>query len=82
MATVALGLPIFEGREDDDLERFIELYKGYLHSLGINPAAEGGPPTGWEKGMGILRACMKGPAADWYDNNILGRRVKLRNINA
>ncbi|CAB4431769.1 unnamed protein product [Rhizophagus irregularis] len=82
MATVALGLPIFEGREDDDLERFIELYKGYLHSLGINPAAEGGPPTGWEKGMGILRACMKGPAADWYDNNILGRRVKLRFINA
>jgi hypothetical protein len=82
MATVALGLPIFEGREEDDLGRFIELYKGYLHSLGINPAAEGGPPAGWEKGMGILRACMKGPAADWYDNNILGRRVKLRNIIA
>lgn len=35
-----------------------------------------------EKGMGILRACMKGPAADWYDNNILEKRVKLRNINA
>ena len=81
MATVALGLPIFAGNEEDDLERFIELYKGYIHSLGIDPSADGGPPTGWEKANGIFRACLTGPSAQWYDENILGKRVKLRNIN-
>ncbi|GBC00455.1 hypothetical protein RclHR1_38620001 [Rhizophagus clarus] len=30
--------------------------------------------------MSILRACLTGPAARWYDSNILGKRVKLRNI--
>jgi hypothetical protein len=81
MANIALGLPIFAGREEDDLERFIELYKGYLHTLGINPAAGAGPPAGWEKANGILRACITGPAAEWYDNNILGKRIRLRGIN-
>jgi hypothetical protein len=80
MANIALGLPIFAGREEDDLERFIELYKGYLHTLGINPAAGVGAPTGWEKANGILRACMTGSAAEWYNNNILGKRVRLRGI--
>jgi hypothetical protein len=80
MATVAIGMPIFAGHDDDDLERFIELYKGYIHSIGIDPSADGGPPTGWEKAMGIFRACLTGPAAKWYDTNILGKRVKLRNI--
>ena len=80
MATVAIGMPVFAGHDEDDLERFIELYKGYIHSIGIDPSAGGGPPTGWEKAMGILRACLTGPAAKWYDSNILGKRVKLRNI--
>ncbi|PKY40649.1 hypothetical protein RhiirA4_454065 [Rhizophagus irregularis] len=31
---------------DDDLERYISLFMGYLNSLGINPLAENdGPPT-------------------------------------
>jgi hypothetical protein len=30
MANIALELPIFAGHEEDDLERFIELYKSYL----------------------------------------------------
>jgi hypothetical protein len=80
MTNIALGLPIFAGREEDDLERFIELYKDYLHTLGINPAASAGPPAGWEKANGILRACITGPAAEWYDNNILGKQVRLRDI--
>ncbi|RIA90623.1 hypothetical protein C1645_737758 [Glomus cerebriforme] len=82
MATVALGLPIFAENEEDDLEQFIELYKGYIHSLGIDLSAGGGPPAGWEKANGIFRACLTGSTAQWYDENILGKRVKLRNINA
>jgi hypothetical protein len=46
MANIALGLPIFAGRKEDDLERFIELYKSYLHTLGIDPAAGVEAPTG------------------------------------
>ena len=80
MATVAIGMPVFAGNDDDDLERFFELYKGYIHSIGIDPSAVAGNPAGWEKAMGILRACLTGPAARWYDSNILGKRVKLRNI--
>src|SRR5579884_3256388 len=80
MATVAIGMPVFAGNDDDDLERFFELYKGHLHSIGVDPTADGGPPTGWEKGMGIFCACLIGSAARWYDANILGKRVKLRNI--
>ena len=80
MATIAIGMPVFAGNDDDDLERFFELYKGYIHSIGIDPSAVAGNPAGWEKAMGILRACLTGPAARWYDSNILGKRVKLRNI--
>ncbi|GET00652.1 hypothetical protein GLOIN_2v1781358 [Rhizophagus clarus] len=54
--------------------------QGYIHSIGIDPSAVAGNPAGWEKAMGILRACLTGPAARWYDSNILGKRVKLRNI--
>ncbi|GBB96572.1 hypothetical protein RclHR1_27880004 [Rhizophagus clarus] len=54
--------------------------QGYIHSIGIDPSAVAGNPAGWEKAMGILHACLTGPAARWYDSNILGKRVKLRNI--
>ncbi|PKY56071.1 hypothetical protein RhiirA4_476088 [Rhizophagus irregularis] len=78
-----LGLPIFEGCEDENFDRFIELYKGYLHSLNINPAdAAGGPLAGYKKALGILQACLKGHTAEWYDNNILEKKVRLRNILA
>ncbi|GBC02714.1 hypothetical protein RclHR1_04780001 [Rhizophagus clarus] len=53
---------------------------GYIHSIGIDPSAVAGNPAGWEKAMGILRACLTGPASRWYDANILGKRVRLRNI--
>ncbi|GBC01416.1 hypothetical protein RclHR1_41890001 [Rhizophagus clarus] len=73
-------MPVFTGNDDDDLERFFELYKGYIHGIGIDPLAVAGNPAGWEKAMDILCACLTGPAARWYDSNILEKRVKLRNI--
>ncbi|GBC02007.1 hypothetical protein RclHR1_44060001 [Rhizophagus clarus] len=80
MTTVAIGMPVFAGNDEDDLEKFFELYKVYIHSIGIDLSAVAGNPAGWEKAMGILRACLTGPATRWYDSNILGKRVKLRNI--
>ncbi|GBB92569.1 hypothetical protein RclHR1_20240007 [Rhizophagus clarus] len=80
MATIAIGMPVFAGNDDDDLVRFFELYKGYIHTIGIDPSAVTGNPAGWKKAMGILRACLTGLAARWYDSNILGKRVRLRNI--
>ncbi|GBC00431.1 hypothetical protein RclHR1_38540001 [Rhizophagus clarus] len=73
-------MPVFAGNDDDDLERFFELYKGYIHSIGIDSSAVAGNSAGWEKAMGILRVCLTGPAARWYDSNILGKRVRLKNI--
>ncbi|GBB98472.1 hypothetical protein RclHR1_32390001, partial [Rhizophagus clarus] len=73
-------MPVFAENDDNDLERFFELYKCYIHSIGIDLLVVTGNPAGWEKAMGILRACLIGPAARWYDSNILGKRVKLRNI--
>lgn len=79
MATVAVGLPTFD--LDADLERFISLFLGHLNGLGINPLTENdGPPTSRDRALGLLRACMKGRAAEWYDQHILNKNVKLRNI--
>ena len=79
MATVAVGLPTFD--LDDDLERFISLFLGHLNGLGINPLIENdGPPTSADRALGLLRACMSGRAAEWYDQHILNKNVKLRNI--
>ena len=36
MALVSLGLPVFNGTEEDDLELFISLYLGYLASVNVN----------------------------------------------
>ncbi|GBB93547.1 hypothetical protein RclHR1_21930005 [Rhizophagus clarus] len=48
--------------------------------IGIDSSAVAGNSAGWEKAMGILRVCLTGSAARWYDSNILGKKVKLRNI--
>jgi len=57
MATVAIGLPVFDG--STDLDVFIDLWRGYLNSININPYDKvAGPPCGWERAMGILRSCM------------------------
>jgi hypothetical protein len=80
MAFATLGMPTFSGKEDEDLFIFIDLYRGYLNAIGIDPADVAGNPTGASRAMGILRSCMKGQAADWFDRNITGKNWKLNNI--
>src|ERR1700722_3735563 len=81
MALATLGLPIFSGGAEEDLLTFIDLYIGYLNSVGINILGAG-PPTGRQRGMGILRSCMRGTAADWFDKNLTGKNWKIAYIRS
>ena len=39
MANITLGLPVFSGSEDEDIDSFIHLYCGYLRAISIDPVA-------------------------------------------
>jgi hypothetical protein len=78
MAVVVASIPTFSTEEDDNLDAFIDRYIGYLNALGINPNADGGPPTGKQRAMGILRGCLKGSVAQWFDEQIVGKNWKLK----
>jgi hypothetical protein len=81
MALISLGMPVFNGTEDDDFELFVQLFLGYLHSVNVNPFDRAGNPSGQKRAMGILRSCMQGPAAIWFDRNLTGKNWKVRYIN-
>ncbi|CAB4420173.1 unnamed protein product [Rhizophagus irregularis] len=82
MATTAIGLPIFEGKATDDIDTFVRLYMGYLDTINLNPYAAGGPPESWKRAMGILRSCMSGEAAEWFDREITGKNWELSGITS
>ncbi|GET54501.1 hypothetical protein GLOIN_2v1790588 [Rhizophagus irregularis DAOM 181602=DAOM 197198] len=82
MATTAIGLPIFEGKATDDVDTFVRLYMGYLDTINLNPYAAGGPPESWKRAMGILRSCMAGEAAEWFDREITGKNWELSGITS
>jgi hypothetical protein len=78
MALIVADMPRFSIENGDDLDAFIHLYRGYLNTVGINPNADGGPPTGRDRAMGVLRSCLQGSAAEWFDENIVGKNWKLK----
>ena len=81
MALVTVGLPIFSGGPDEDVERHIELFSGYISGLGINPAdMAGGPPTGMKRTDGLFRASLSGVAGEWYDEEFIGKHWELNNL--
>jgi hypothetical protein len=80
MANVTLGMPIFSGEPDEDVELFLDLFRGYLAGLGINPADNVGNPTGHSRALGLLRGCMRGSAAEWFDREITGKNWELHNL--
>ena len=80
MAVVSLGVPIFKGTEDDDIETFINLYIGHLNALGVNPRDRVANPSGAKRAMGILRGCMQGSAATWFDRELTGKNWKIAHI--
>ncbi|GBC20285.2 hypothetical protein GLOIN_2v1778046 [Rhizophagus irregularis DAOM 181602=DAOM 197198] len=82
MATTAIGLPIFEGKATDDIDTFVRLYMGYLDTINLNPYAAGGPPEFWKRAMGILKSCMAGEAAEWFDREITGKNWELSGITS
>jgi hypothetical protein len=78
MAIVVADLPKFSIEDGDDFDVFTHLYLGHLNTVGVNPNAGGGPPSGRDRAMGILRSCMKGSVANWFDERITGKNWKLK----
>ena len=70
MANITLGMPIFSGDPDEDVELFLDLFRGYLAGLGIDPTDAVGNPSGWRRSLGLLRGCMRGPAGEWFDQHL------------
>jgi len=58
MAVVTVGIPIFSGGPDDDVERHVELFKGHISALGINANDLAGNPTGESRTRGLFRASL------------------------
>src|SRR6202008_3595502 len=80
MANVTLGMPIFSGEPDEDVELFLNLFRGYLAGLGINPADNAGNPTGHSRALGLLRGCMRGSATEWFDRELTRKNWELHNV--
>jgi hypothetical protein len=81
MALVSLGMPVFNATEEDDLDLFINLYRGYLASVGVNYQDRAANPSGVKRAMGILRSCMQGPASLWFDKELTGKNWRIGHIN-
>ncbi|GET64770.1 hypothetical protein GLOIN_2v1790588 [Rhizophagus irregularis DAOM 181602=DAOM 197198] len=56
MAAVGIAAPIFHGREDEDLNLFIDNFLGYINTVGIDPLDDAGAPPGQVRAMGVLRS--------------------------
>ena len=68
IANIALGLSIFSGAKDEDIDSFIHLFRGYLYAIGVDPIANR------DQALGIFQACFKGEAGIWYNEHILEKR--------
>ncbi|GET64990.1 hypothetical protein GLOIN_2v1790588 [Rhizophagus irregularis DAOM 181602=DAOM 197198] len=55
---------------------------GYLDTINLNPYAAGGPSESWKRAMGILRSCMAGEAAEWFDREITEKNWELSGITS
>ena len=73
MTNVTLGMPIFSGDPNEDVELFLDLFRGYLAGLEINPTDNTDNPIGHSRAYGLLRGCIKGAAADWFDRELTGK---------
>src|SRR4051794_29873794 len=81
MALITIGLPVFLGGPNEDVERHIELFTGYINGLGINPALlNDGPPTSNSRTKGLFRASLSGEAGQWYDETFIGKNWELHNL--
>lgn len=81
MAVVTIGLPTFNGTENDDLDKFIALYRGHLNSININSLDLVANPSGSARATGILRGCMQGFAAEWFDRELTGKNWEVQYIH-
>ena len=80
MANVTLGIPIFSGDPNEDVELFLDLFRDYLAVFGINLADNASNPIGYSRALGLLKGCMRGLAANWFDKELNGKNWELYNV--
>jgi hypothetical protein len=80
MAHVTIGLLTYDASEEADLDLFIALYRGHLNALNINPLDLVANPSGASRAMGILRGCLQGRAAEFFDRELAGKRWEVQYI--
>ena len=81
MAHVSIGLPTYDASEEADLDLFVALYRGHLNALNINSLDLVANPTGASRAMGILRGCLQGRAAEFFDRELAGKRWEVQYIH-
>ena len=73
-------MPIFSDDPDEDVELFLDLFRGYLAGLGIDPTDAVANPPGWKRSLGLLRGCLSGTAAEWFDQHLTDKNWELYNV--
>ena len=80
MAHVTIGLPTYDASDEANLDLFVALYRGHLNALNINPLDLVANPSGASRAMGILRGCLQGRAAEFFDRELAGKRWEVQYI--
>ncbi|CAG8766302.1 12544_t:CDS:2, partial [Rhizophagus irregularis] len=80
MAAIGIAAPIFHGREDKDLNLFIDNFLGYINTVSIDLLDDAGAPPGRMRAMGVLRSYMRDEAARWFDAELTGKNWELSSI--
>ena len=68
--------PLFEGLPGQDPEDFINEMRRFSIAAGINI----GNQAGRTQLFGIIEACLRGKAKEWYENDIRGKNWACNNI--
>ena len=78
MALIVADMPKFSAEDGDSFDIHVQLLNGYFNAVGIDPNGDGGPPTGRDRAIGVLRSSLKGSVAQWFDENVMGKNWKLK----
>ena len=73
MANVTLGMPIFLDDPDEDVELFLDLFRGYLARLEINLTDNASNSTGHSRAYSLLKRYIRGLTTNWFNRKLIGK---------